>query len=138
MRGDVWLVIAGMAVVTYLTRAPLLAILFIILLKSHRLPVPPEEVKKLRRSVIYFAIINLVIGGGITLGTNVIGSGIHIDNMAHLGGVACGLLFAVPMVPRLGAPRALFERRLRTAIGMMLMILTLFGYFLSRLVVPVH
>ncbi len=110
----------------------------IILLKSNRLPVPPDEVKKLRRSVIYFAIINLVIGGGITLGTNVIGSGIHIDNMAHLGGVACGLLFAIPMVPRLGAPRALFERRLRIAIGMMTIILTLFGYFLSRLVVPVH
>jgi rhomboid protease GluP len=110
----------------------------IILLKSHRLPVPPDEVKKLRRSVIYFAIINLVIGGGITLGTNVIGSGIHIDNMAHLGGVACGLLFAIPMVPRLGAPRDVFERRLRIAIGMTVMILTLFGYFLSRLVVPVR
>ena len=37
----------------------------IILLKSNRLPVPVEEVKRLRRSVIYFAVINLVIGGGI-------------------------------------------------------------------------
>ena len=41
----------------------------IILLKSHRLPVPPDEVKKLRRSVIYFAIINLVIGVSISAGT---------------------------------------------------------------------
>jgi rhomboid protease GluP len=60
----------------------------IVLLKSQRLPVPPEELKKLRRSVIYFAVINLVIGGSISFGTRVIGSGIHIDNMAHLGGVA--------------------------------------------------
>jgi rhomboid protease GluP len=110
----------------------------IILLKSHRLPVPAEEVKRLRRSVIYFAVINLVIGGGITVGTNVIGSGIHIDNMAHLGGVTSGLLFAMPMVPRLGAPRALFEQRLRVAIGMIIVLLILFAYYLSRLAVPVH
>src|SRR5579862_4313689 len=39
----------------------------IILLKSRRLPVPVQEVKRLRKSVIYFAVINLVIGGGISL-----------------------------------------------------------------------
>ncbi len=105
----------------------------IILLKSTRLPVPLAELKKLRRSVIYFAVINLVIGGGISFGTNVIGSGIHIDNMAHLGGVACGLVFAMPMVPRLGAPRNLFDRRLRIAVGMVFMLLVLFGFFLNNL-----
>jgi rhomboid protease GluP len=110
----------------------------IILLKSRQLPVPIEEVKRLRRSVIYFAVINLVIGGGISLGTNVIGSGIHIDNMAHLGGVACGLLFATPMVPRLGAPRTLFERRLRVAVAIVVTLLVLFGFFLSRLAGPVR
>jgi rhomboid protease GluP len=110
----------------------------IVLLKSRQLPVPIEEVKRLRRSVIYFAVINLVIGGGISLGTNVIGSGIHIDNMAHLGGVACGLLFAAPMVPRLGAPRTLFERRLRVAVSAVVTLLVLFGFFLSRLAAPVH
>ena len=105
----------------------------IVLLKSHRLPVPIEEVKKLRRSVIYFAIINLVIGGGINFGTNAIGSGIHIDNMAHLGGVGCGLLFALPMVPRLGAPRTLFNRRLRIAVVMTVTILVMFGFYLAQL-----
>ena len=105
----------------------------IVLLKSHRLPVPPQEVKRLRKSVIYFAVINLVIGGGINVGTNVIGSGIHIDNMAHLGGVGCGLLFAMPMVPRLGAPRSLFERRLRIAVGMTVMLLVLFGFYLANI-----
>ncbi len=107
--------------------------LIVLLKSSQRLPVPPEEVKKLRRSVIYFAVINLVIGGGISFGTDVIGRGIHIDNYAHLGGVGCGLLFALPMVPRLGAPRALFDRRLRIAVGMTVVLLVLFGFFLSGL-----
>ena len=105
----------------------------IILLKSQRLPVPQNEVKRLRRSVIYFAVINLVIGGGISIGTDVIGRGIHIDNYAHLGGVACGLLFAAPMVPRLGAPRALFKGRLRIAIIMTVTLLVLFGFYLAQL-----
>jgi rhomboid protease GluP len=104
----------------------------IVLLKSQRLPVPPVELSKLRRSVIYFAVINLVIGGSISFGTKVIGSGINIDNMAHLGGVACGLLFALPMVPRLGAPRSLFDRRLRFAIGMVFTLLVLFGFFITK------
>ncbi len=34
----------------------------IVLLKSDRLPVPPAELKRLRKSVIYFAAINLVLG----------------------------------------------------------------------------
>jgi rhomboid protease GluP len=105
----------------------------IILLKSERLPVPPVELRKLRRSVIYFAVINLVLGGSISFGTHVFGSGIHIDNMAHLGGVACGLLFAAPMVPRLGTPRPVFERRLRVAIGMIVTLLVMFAFFISNL-----
>ena len=70
------------------------------------------ELKKLRKSVIYFAAMNLVLGLSISFGTTVIGSGMHIDNMAHLGGFTCGLLFAAPMVPRIGSPRSLFLRRL--------------------------
>lgn len=105
----------------------------IMLLGSHRLPVPVQEVRRLRRSVIFFAVINLLIGGGIEIGTNVIGAGIHVDNMAHLGGVGCGLLLAVPMVPRLGAPRSMFERRLRIAIAMTVTVLVLFGFYLAQL-----
>ncbi len=41
-----------------------LAGLLIVLLKSPLLPVPPEELKRLRKSVIYFAGINLLIGLG--------------------------------------------------------------------------
>jgi rhomboid protease GluP len=105
----------------------------IILLKSHRLPVPPLELHKLRRSVIYFAVINLVIGFSISVGSRAIGSGLQIDNMAHLGGFTCGLLFAAPMVPRLGSPRDLFLFRSRVAVGMVVGVLVLFSFYLAQL-----
>jgi rhomboid protease GluP len=105
----------------------------IVLLKSNQLPVPPMELKRLRKSVIYFAVLNLVLGLSINVGTHVIGSGLNIDNMAHLGGFSCGLLFAAPMVPRLGSPRTVFHTRLRVAVGMVMGLLVLFGFFLAQL-----
>ncbi|MGP8251035.1 MAG: rhomboid family intramembrane serine protease [Terracidiphilus sp.] len=105
----------------------------IVLLKSNRLPVPPVELKKLRRSVIYFAAINLFIGISISIGTAVMGAGLSIDNYAHMGGCACGLLFAWPMVPRLGSPRPSFNLRLRIAVGMIVGILVLFGFYVAHI-----
>jgi len=105
----------------------------IILLKSHRLPVPPPELHKLRRSVIYFAAINLVIGFTISLGVVVRHTGVSVDNMAHLGGVLCGLLFAAPLVPRIGSPRDLFLFRRRAATVMVVGILVLFSFYLAQL-----
>lgn len=105
----------------------------IVLLKSQRLPVPPQELRKLRRSVIYFAVLNLVLGLSINFGTLVMRSGLHIDNMAHLGGFACGLLFAAPLVPRIGSPRSLFRRRLRIATVLVVGLLVLFGFYLAQL-----
>jgi rhomboid protease GluP len=100
----------------------------IILLKSPRLPVPPLELRKLRKSVIYFAAINFIIG----IGTMAPGFGVKIDNMAHLGGFLCGLLFAAPLVPRLGSPRRLFERRRRISVVMIVTVLVLFGFYLAH------
>jgi rhomboid protease GluP len=71
-----------------------------------------EELKKLRKSVIYFAALNLVLPFH-QFSTLERTSGLRIDNMAHLGGFTCGLLFAAPMVPRIGSPRRLFLFRLR-------------------------
>jgi rhomboid protease GluP len=105
-----------------------LAGVLIILLKSPRLPIPQRELRGLRKSVIYFAAINLLIG----LGTMIPGSIVHIDNMAHLGGFSCGLLFAAPLVPRIGSPRELFRFRRRIAVGMVVVILTLFGFYLAQ------
>lgn len=105
----------------------------IVLLKSKRLPVPLPELKKLRKSVIYFAVVNLVFGLGITGVTIATGSGIMIDNMAHMGGFSCGLLFAAPMVPRLGSPRQQFTGRLRAAVILVTGLLVLFGFYLVQL-----
>jgi rhomboid protease GluP len=101
----------------------------IVLLKSDRLPVPPLELRKLRKSVIYFAAVNLVIG----FATMIPGSIVRIDNMAHLGGCACGLLFAAPMVPRIGSPKELFVMRRRIAVGIVAGVLVLFGFYLAQL-----
>jgi rhomboid protease GluP len=104
----------------------------IVLLKSKRLPVPPDELKRLRKSVIYFAVLNLVLGFSINVGTRVLGYGLSIDNMAHLGGFTSGLLFAAPMVPRLGSPRSVFQTRLRLAVGIVVGVLVLFGFYLTK------
>lgn len=106
----------------------------IVLLKSQRLPVPAIELKKLRRSVIYFAAINLVLGLSISGGTLLLHSGIGIDNSAHVGGFVCGLLFAAPMVPKLGSPRPVFRARLGLATGMIIGILVLFGFYIVSFV----
>ena len=105
----------------------------IILLKSPRLPVPVNELRKLRRSVIIFAAINLVIPIAVNSGAKALHAGLQIDYMAHIGGCASGLLFAVPMVPRIGSPRNLFSTRLRMAIGIVTGVLVLFAYFLAQL-----
>src|SRR5580698_5662424 len=98
----------------------------IVLLKSRLLPVPPEELKRLRKSVIYFAAINLVIGFSINFGSGL--TGVLVDNSAHVGGFACGLLFAAPLVPRIGSPRSVFQTRMRLAVGMIVGLLVLFGF----------
>jgi len=106
----------------------------IVLLKSRRLPVPPLELSRLRRSVIYFAAINLVIGFSINFGTGL--TGVAVDNSAHVGGFLCGLLFAAPMVPRIGSPRSEFDLRLRMTVAMVVLLLVLFGFFVAHLSAP--
>ena len=106
----------------------------IVLLKSRRLPVPPNELTKLRRSVIYFAAINLLIGLSVNFGSGL--TGVEIDNSAHIGGFLCGLLFAVPMVPRIGSSRSLFQSRLRLAIVGMVVLLVLFGFYVAHIPPP--
>ena len=105
-----------------------LAGVLIVLLKSRRLPIPPKELSGLRRYVIYFALINFVIG----FGGNRLNLGVNIDNMAHLGGFLGGILFALPLVPMLGSPRSLFVLRRRIAVGMMTAVLVFFGVYLSN------
>ena len=101
-----------------------LAGVLIILLKSPLLPLPQIELKRLRRSVIYFAVLNFGIGLYTAFGP----SPVQIDNMAHLGGFLSGLALGVPLVPRIGAPRDTFLRRRMLAIIGMAFLLTLLAF----------
>jgi rhomboid protease GluP len=56
--------------------------------------------------------------------------------MAHLGGFACGLLFAAPLVPRLGSPRRLFLMRRRVSAAMVVALLVLFGFYVAHVTPP--
>jgi rhomboid protease GluP len=58
-------------------------------------PFPGPSPAQLRRRVVQFAAINLVIG----LSTMFVNVGIRIDNMAHIGGFLSGLALGVPLVP---------------------------------------
>jgi len=106
----------------------------IILLKSKRLPVPPKELWRLRRSVIYFAAINLAIGFSVNFAKGF--TGVEVDNSAHVGGVLCGLLFAAPMVPRIGSPRSEFQLKLRMTVALVVLLLVLFGFYVAHVPPP--
>ncbi len=101
-----------------------LAGVLIMLLRSKLLPLPPSEVQRLRRSVIWFAVLNFVLGAG----TSIAHTALRVDNSAHLGGFLTGLALGMPMVPRIGAPRAMFARRRRIAVGGMLLAVLLLGF----------
>ena len=101
-----------------------LAGVLILLLKAKLLPVAPEEIRRLRKSVIYFALLNFVIGGT----TMFLKTSIQIDNMAHLGGFLCGLIMGGPLVPRIGSARNQYAFRSWATYGSMAILLTVFAF----------
>jgi rhomboid protease GluP len=101
-----------------------LAGVLILLLKAKLLPVAPEEIRRLRKSVIYFALLNFVIGGT----TMFLRTSIQIDNMAHLGGFLCGLLMGGPLVPRIGVARDQYAFRSWATYGGMSVLLLVFAF----------
>ncbi len=100
--------------------------ILIVLLSNHKLPIPLYELKRLRRSVIQFAALNLIIG----LGTSVVPVGIRIDNSAHLGGFLSGLALGVPLIPRMTSGRARYLKRQKFTFALAAFFLMLFGYFI--------
>jgi rhomboid protease GluP len=104
-----------------------LAGVLIPLLGSKLLPVNRMEVARLRRSVIYFAVLNFVIDFGV----NSFHTVVRIDNMAHLGGFLSGLLLGVLLLPKLGVERARWIRRQWLAYGSVLLLLLLGAHFVA-------
>ena len=102
--------------------------ILIVLLSNHKLPIPWSELKRLRRSVVQFAGLNLVIG--IAARVTAI---VNIDNYAHLGGFLAGLAIGVPLVPRMTSGRVRYLRRQKLTFAASTFVLILFGYFLSTL-----
>jgi rhomboid protease GluP len=101
--------------------------ILIVLLSNHKLPIPVIELKRLRRSVIQFAALNLVIG----LSTAVLPVGIRIDNSAHLGGFLSGLGLGVPLVPRMTSGRTRYLKRQKVTFALAAFFLVLFGYWVA-------
>ena len=102
--------------------------ILIVLLSNTKLPIPVSELQRLRRSVIQFAGLNLVIGLG-TAFSNVI----HIDNMAHIGGFLSGLALGPPLVPKMTSGRKQYLLRQKLIFAAAFFLLLLFGHWISRL-----
>jgi rhomboid protease GluP len=102
--------------------------ILIVLLSNRRLPIPWPELRRLRKSVIQFALLNLIIGG--VFGSGIIG-GIRIDNMAHVGGFAYGLALGVPLLPQMTAGRVRYLARQKVVFTGAALVLALAGYWLA-------
>jgi rhomboid protease GluP len=102
--------------------------ILIVLLSNHKLPIPWSELKRLRRSVIQFAILNLVIGIGANF-TSIV----NIDNFAHMGGFLSGLALGVPLVPCMTSGRTRYLQRQKLTFAATAFALALFGYAISKL-----
>ena len=113
--------------------------ILIVLLSNKRLAVPWEELKGLRRSVIQFAVLNLMIGlapqfllpTSALQGMPALAELTHIDNSAHLGGFVAGILLGLPLLSRMTAGRPAYRARQKVVFTVAAFALLLLGYGLS-------
>lgn len=99
--------------------------ILIVLLSNKQLPIPQFELSRLRRSVVQFAVLNLVIGVGANL-THIL----SIDNFAHLGGFLSGLALGPPLVPRMTSGRQRYFDRQKITFAAATLLLLLIARWL--------
>ena len=133
-----WSVVAGASGAIFGSAGSL-----IILLSNRKLALPWEELRGLRRQVIFFALANLAIG--IVPGALPAISPEHlrlvhldpgmlprIDNSAHVGGFLCGLALGLPLFPRMTSGRSSYRARQILVFAMAGLVLCLLAYALGN------
>ncbi len=98
--------------------------------------IPLRELHAIRRSVVSFATLNLLIGAGTLVRPVMNGFGLgdlRIDNMAHLGGFASGLLLGLPLLSQMTNGRIRYLQRQRLTFAVACMVLALFAFFLRAM-----
>ncbi len=102
--------------------------ILIVLLSNKKLPIPAFELNRLRRSVIQFAVLNLIIGVGANF-TSIV----RIDNHAHIGGFLSGMALGLPLVPRMTSGRTRYLRRQKATFAGAVFLLLLIAYFIAKM-----
>ena len=104
--------------------------ILIVLLSNHRLPIPWKELKRLRKSVVQFAGINLLIGLGTAL--PIPGIGVRIDNSAHIGGFLSGLALGPGLISAMTLGRVRYLGRQKIVFASAAFVIVLYAYWLTN------